>query len=86
MARKTDTQLLLDYVILHELDLSEYREKLPKEIMGEFFVRCKNGCHTENQDCVAHLVDEIIEWENGKQYASLEKTLDDKFAIIEAAF
>jgi len=80
------TKALLDMVIELKFDLSEYREKLPKRVQQNFFVQCRGGCHSENQDCVKHLVEEIIDWENGKQYASLEATLNAKFKITEAAF
>lgn len=82
----TDTQRLLEMIIELKLDLSEYKEKLPKWIWQNFFVRCKDGCHTENQDCAAHLVDVIVEWEHGRQFASLEKTINQRFKIAEVLF
>jgi hypothetical protein len=81
-----DTTKLLDMIIELRLDLSEYREKLPKWIWQNFFIQCREKCHKENQDCAAHLVDEIIEWENGKQYGSLEAMLNKKFKITEVLF
>lgn len=83
---RSDTAKLLDMVIELNLDISEYKEKLPKWVWQNFYVQCRDGCHAENQDCADHLVDVIVEWEYGKQFASLEKTINEKFTVTEVLF
>lgn len=77
----SQTKQLLDTVIEQQLDLSEYKEKLPTILHSNFVIQCKEGCHKINIASAGHLVDEIIKWENGTQYDSLEATLNQKFNI-----
>jgi hypothetical protein len=83
MKNKTQAAFLLDLVIEQNLELSEYKVKLPELIRAKFDVSCRHFCHVTKEASAVHLVGEIINWENGHQLDSLEATLIEKFRITK---
>lgn len=73
------TRLLLDFIIKQELLLEDYPSLKPR-IQENFIVYKKGGgiTHYANE-----LLTDIIDWENGKQFSSLEKLIDDNYVIIK---
>lgn len=77
MGNRTPTQQLLDFVIDQKLDLEYYDLQLTLKIRERFIVHDKNT----GRIAPRRLVNTIIEWEQGKQKASLELTLTELYKI-----
>lgn len=75
----TATQKLIDFICDQELDLSEYHLLPP--LLGQIFRVIDKNSHIVKEWRHRELVNDIILWEKGQQFASLEKTIDDKYII-----
>lgn len=74
----TGTQQLIGFIIDQELNLEEYKDKLPSKIHQHFEI-INNQYDTPY--AVEALVGEIVDWEKGKQSSSLEKYIDENYTI-----
>jgi len=70
---------LLDFIIQQELpDVSTYHELVPL-ISERFSISKRDSLGT---DAVMECVNDVISWENGNKYCSLEKLLNDNYKIV----
>lgn len=78
MDNKKSVCRLIEFIIDQEMDLHDYPKLVP--MIKERFLIYKRGQGTEHFE--NELIDDIISWEKGNQYDSLEKTIGDKFVVI----